>query len=109
MNLQLAGGGVGTATPRVQRHAEAFDDGALSIALAVRMPVVLPADQLGTDFHFAAIDIGRLSGADIVQVLVEDVVAVGTHLGGQVIVGGLRQQNWPADDWELATLALDPR
>ena len=51
MDLHGAGRAVPAAAPGVDGHAEAGDDRAVLVALAVRMPLVFPVDQLGGDLH----------------------------------------------------------
>ena len=81
MHFDGAGRGPGTAAPAVQGHAQPSLD-RLSSALAMGVPLGLPVDQLRTDLHLLGVDIrlGRL-----VEVLHEDVVAVGSHLRRQVV------------------------
>ena len=81
VHLDGAGRGPGPAAPAVQGHAQSPLD-RLAAALAMSVPLGLPVDQLRTDLHFLGVDI-RLGC--LVEVLHEDVVAVGSHLRRQVI------------------------
>ena len=69
-------------------------DGALK--LAVRVPLGLPVHQLRGDFHLPRVDRGLGAGDERLlvgaEVFHEDVVAVGSHLGGQVVIRGLRHR-----------------
>ena len=62
IDLHGAGSGMSPAAPGVQSHAEAAFHAPFALAFPVGMPVLLPVDELGRDFHLGLIDV-RLAGS----------------------------------------------
>ncbi len=92
MDSKLARRRVRHASPLMNGHPETLDDRAVTGAFPVRVPHSFPVHQFGRDPHLIGIELGRLAGRNMLQVLQEDVVTVDTHPGGQVVVGRLRHR-----------------
>jgi hypothetical protein len=59
MDLDVTGTGTSTAAPRMERHTETPLNRSLARPLAMRMPLGLPVDQPGSDFHLGLVGLGK--------------------------------------------------